>query len=71
MAEVVDWLEHGDLDAHVVVRAAMAHLHVEARERLAQIKTAGVRWASLEALADDTRLDELPPMTPRMLRSCV
>ena len=28
MAEVVDWLEHGDLDAHVVVRAAMAHLHV-------------------------------------------
>ena len=28
MAEVVDWLEHGDLDTHVVVRAAMAHLHV-------------------------------------------
>jgi len=28
MAEVVDWLESGDLDAHVVVRAAMAHLHV-------------------------------------------
>jgi len=28
MAEVVDWLEHGDPDAHVVVRAAMAHLHV-------------------------------------------
>lgn len=28
MAEVVDWLEHGDLDAHVAVRAAMAHLHV-------------------------------------------
>jgi Fic/DOC family len=28
MAEVVDWLEHGDLDAHAVVRAAMAHLHV-------------------------------------------
>ena len=28
MAEVVDWLEAGDLDAHVVVRAAMAHLHV-------------------------------------------
>ena len=28
MAEVVDWLEHGELDAHVVVRAAMAHLHV-------------------------------------------
>jgi hypothetical protein len=28
MAEVVDWLEHGDLDAHVVVRAAMTHLHV-------------------------------------------
>jgi Fic family protein len=27
MAEVVDWLEHGDLDAHAVVRAAMAHLH--------------------------------------------
>lgn len=28
MAEIVEWLEHGDLDAHVVVRAAMAHLHV-------------------------------------------
>jgi Fic family protein len=28
MAEVVDWLESGDPDAHVAVRAAMAHLHV-------------------------------------------
>jgi len=28
MAEVVEWLEGGDLDAHVVIRAAMAHLHV-------------------------------------------
>lgn len=28
MAEVVDWLEDGDLDAHAVVRAAMAHLHL-------------------------------------------
>jgi Fic family protein len=28
MAEVVSWLEQGDLDAHIVVRAAMAHLHV-------------------------------------------
>lgn len=28
MTEVVDWLETGDLDAHVIVRAAMAHLHV-------------------------------------------
>jgi Fic family protein len=28
MDEVVNWLEHGDLDAHVTVRAAMAHLHV-------------------------------------------
>jgi Fic family protein len=28
MREVVEWLEHGDLEAHVVVRAAMAHLHV-------------------------------------------
>ncbi len=28
MDEVVDWLEHGDLDAHIVVRAAMAHLHL-------------------------------------------
>lgn len=28
MAEVVEWLERGDLDAHAVVRAAMAHLHV-------------------------------------------
>lgn len=27
MAEVVDWLQDGDRDAHVVVRAAMAHLH--------------------------------------------
>lgn len=28
MDEVVAWLEHGDLDDHVAVRAAMAHLHV-------------------------------------------
>lgn len=28
MAEVVDWLESGDVDVHAVVRAAMAHLHV-------------------------------------------
>lgn len=28
MGEVVEWLQHGDLDAHVVVRAAMAHLNV-------------------------------------------
>lgn len=28
MAEVVEWLDAGDLDAHVAVRAAMAHLHV-------------------------------------------
>ena len=28
MAEAVEWLQDGDLDAHVVVRAAMAHLHV-------------------------------------------
>jgi hypothetical protein len=28
MNEVVDWLQDGDLDAHVAVRAAMAHLHV-------------------------------------------
>jgi Fic family protein len=28
MAEVVDWLQDGDRDAHTVVRAAMAHLHV-------------------------------------------
>jgi Fic family protein len=27
MAEVVEWLEHGDLEDHVCVRAAMAHLH--------------------------------------------
>jgi len=27
MGEVVAWLEQGDLDTHVVVRAAMAHLH--------------------------------------------
>jgi Fic family protein len=28
MREVVEWLDQGDLDANVVVRAAMAHLHV-------------------------------------------
>jgi len=28
MGEVVDWLESSEQDAHVVVRAAMAHLHV-------------------------------------------
>ncbi len=28
VGEVVDWLEHGDLEHHVAVRAAMAHLHV-------------------------------------------
>jgi hypothetical protein len=28
MGEVVDWLQDGDLGAHVVLRAAMAHLHV-------------------------------------------
>lgn len=28
MGEAVAWLDRGDLDAHVVVRAAMAHLHV-------------------------------------------
>ncbi len=28
MGEVVEWLDHGDLDSHVAVRAAMAHLHV-------------------------------------------
>lgn len=28
MDEVVDWLDRGDLDSHVAVRAAMAHLHV-------------------------------------------
>lgn len=28
MAEVAEWLQKGDLDAHVAVRAAMAHLNV-------------------------------------------
>lgn len=28
MGKVVEWLDQGDLGAHVVVRAAMAHLHV-------------------------------------------
>jgi len=28
MGEVVEWLEQQDIDSHVVVRAAMAHLHV-------------------------------------------
>jgi Fic family protein len=27
MAEVLEWLREGDVDAHVVVRGAMAHLH--------------------------------------------
>ncbi len=27
MADVIEWLARGDLDVHVVVRAAMAHLH--------------------------------------------
>jgi Fic family protein len=30
MQEVVDWLQDGDANAHVVIRAAMAHLHVAA-----------------------------------------
>jgi Fic family protein len=28
MGEVMDWLDHGDPDAHLIVRAAMAHLHL-------------------------------------------
>ncbi|MEJ7787941.1 MAG: Fic family protein [Solirubrobacteraceae bacterium] len=28
MGAVVDWLQDGDLEAHIAVRAAMAHLHV-------------------------------------------
>lgn len=28
MGEVVEWLDHGDSASHVVVRAAMAHLHL-------------------------------------------
>lgn len=28
MREVIDWLQRGDVDTHVAVRAAMAHLHV-------------------------------------------
>ncbi|HTC59074.1 MAG TPA: Fic family protein [Solirubrobacteraceae bacterium] len=28
MREVITWLDRGDLDAHVAVRAAMAHLHL-------------------------------------------
>jgi Fic family protein len=28
MNETMDWLEGGDLDLHIVVRAALAHLHV-------------------------------------------
>ena len=31
MGEVIDWLGSGDLEAHVAVRAAMAHLHVVVR----------------------------------------
>jgi len=28
MAEIMQWLGHGDPDAHLIVRAAMAHLHL-------------------------------------------
>jgi Fic family protein len=28
MAEVSGWLDHGDVDTHVAIRAAMAHLHL-------------------------------------------
>jgi Fic family protein len=28
MGEVVEWLDHGDVEAHVAVQAAMAHLHL-------------------------------------------
>jgi Fic family protein len=28
MGEIIDWLDHGDPDAHLIVRAAMAHLHL-------------------------------------------
>lgn len=28
MSEVVEWLDRGDPDAHLVVQAAMAHLHL-------------------------------------------
>lgn len=28
MGEVLEWLDHGDVGAHVAVRAAMAHLHL-------------------------------------------
>ncbi len=28
MSEIIGWLDHGDLDAHLIVRAAMAHLHL-------------------------------------------
>lgn len=28
MGELIDWLEHGDLDVHLLVRAAMAHLNL-------------------------------------------
>ncbi len=28
MGEIMDWLDHGDPDTHLIVRAAMAHLHL-------------------------------------------
>jgi Fic family protein len=28
MGDVIRWLDHGDPDAHLIVRAAMAHLHI-------------------------------------------
>jgi hypothetical protein len=42
MAEVVEWLEGGDLDAYVVVRAAMAHLPRNRQRRLPPSPRAGL-----------------------------
>jgi Fic family protein len=28
MTEVIEWLDHGDVDTHIGIRAAMAHLHL-------------------------------------------
>jgi Fic family protein len=52
MAEVTDWLESGDRATHVVVRAAMAHLHVVSahpfRDGNGRISRISPEFASIE-----------------------
>jgi Fic family protein len=59
MGEVVEWLDHGDVEAHVAVRAAMAHLHLvsvhpfrDGNGRIARIVQSLV-WAREDLLAPE------------------